>query len=708
LADIRETLARGLAGLRPHATFASYRAMPDFGTADIHNVLLAGSRSSGKTTLADALLFHAGEVSRQGTVDAGTSVSDFEKEEQAHHYSVYSTLLHATHQGKRINILDLPGAPDFIGQAIACLPAAETMVLVMDPDAGIDSMSRRLVKLAHNLDLPVAIVVSHIGEAGARLGPFMRDLKEAFGRGCLPINLPADSGAAVIDCLLNGEGDSDLGPVAGFHTELLDQIVEIDDALMERYLEGEEPNYEALHEPFERAMDQAHVIPVCFTDALSGAGVGALLDIIVRHFPSPPEGNARPFFIGEGEDETPFVYSDDASKTLLARVFHVTADPYLGKLCFFRVYQGRMRTGDQLFVGDGKRPIRLSHLFQLQGKERTGVKEIFAGDMGAIAKVEDLHLSDVLHDDHALDHVHHKALPYPTPLHALAVVPKTRGDEDKIAEVLARIREEDPTFQAHFDSETHELVVYGLGEMHLSLVIERIKNQGVDVETKPPKIAYHETIMGRAEGHYRHKKQSGGAGQFGEVKLRVEPLERGGGFEFVDKIVGGVIPKGFMPAIEKGIRTIMRQGIVAGYPIEDVRVTVFDGKTHSVDSKEIAFKAAGKFAFKDAFLKAMPQILEPIVNVEVTTPDGAVGSITGDLSSRRGRVFATDVMSSGKAVVKASVPLADMMDYEPALKSMTKGRGSYSMELSHYDAVPARIAQDLVAKFDARRGHAPA
>ena len=675
--------------------------MPDFGTADIHNVLLAGSRSSGKTTLAEALLFHAGEVSRQGTVDAGTSVSDFEKEEQAHHYSVYSTLLHATHQGKRINILDLPGAPDFIGQAIACLPAAETMVLVMDPDAGIDSMSRRLVKLAHDLDLPVAIVVSHIGEASARLGPFLRELKEAFGRGCLPINLPADNGAAVIDCLLNGEGDSDLGAVAGFHTELLDQIVEIDDALMERYLEGEEPNYEALHEPFERAMDQAHVVPVCFTDALNGAGVNALLDIVVRHFPSPPEGNARPFFIGEGEDETPFVYADDASKTLLARVFHVTADPYLGKLCFLRVYQGTMKAADELFIGDGRRPIRPSHLFQMQGKQRTGVKEIIAGDMGAIAKIDDLHLSDVLHDDHALDYVHHKPLPYPTPLHALAVVPKTRGDEDKIAEVLARIREEDPTFEAHFEAETHELVVYGLGEMHLSLVIERIKNQGVDVETKPPKIAYHETIMGRAEGHYRHKKQSGGAGQFGEVKLRIEPLERGGGFEFVDKIVGGVIPKGFMPAIEKGIRTIMRQGIVAGYPIEDVRVTVFDGKTHSVDSKEIAFKAAGKFAFKDAFLKATPQILEPIVNVEVTTPDGAVGSITGDLSSRRGRVFATDVMSSGQAVVKASVPLADMMDYEPALKSMTKGRGSYSMELSHYDAVPERIAQDLVAKFRA-------
>lgn len=677
--------------------------MPEFATADIHNVLLAGSRSSGKTTLAEALLFHAGEIDRQGKVDAGTSTSDFQAEEQAHHYSAYSALLHATHQGKRINILDLPGAPDFIGQAIACLPAAETMVLVMDPEAGIDSTSRRLVKLAHNLDLPIAIVVSHIGEGVAHLGPFLHELKEAFGRGCLPINLPADNGAAVIGCLLNREGDSDLGPVAGFHTELLDQIVEIDDDLMERYLEGEEPNYEALHEPFERAMDQAHVIPVCFTDALSGAGVDALLDIIVRHFPTPLEGNARPFFVGAGEEETPFVYSDDASKALLARVFHVTTDPYLGKLCFFRVYQGTMKAGDQLFVGDGKKPIRLGNLFQMQGKQRVAATEVVAGDMGAIAKVEDLHRSDVLHDDHALDRVHHKALPYPTPLHGLAVVPKTRGDEDKIAEVLARIREEDPTFEAHFEAETHELLIYGLGEMHLSLVIERIKNQGVDVDTKPPKIAYHETIIGQAEGHYRHKKQSGGAGQFGEVMLRVEPLERGGGFEFVDKIVGGVIPKGFMPAIEKGVRDIMRQGVVAGYRIEDVRVTVYDGKTHSVDSKEIAFRTAGKFAFKEAFLKARPQILEPIVNIEVTTPGDAVGSVTGDLSSRRGKVFGTDVMSSGAAVVKASVPLADMMDYEPALKSMTKGRGSYTMELSHYDTVPERIAQGLMADFKAPR-----
>ncbi len=674
--------------------------MAGYGTADIHNVLLAGPRSSGKTSLAEALLFHAGEINRQGTVEAATCASDFEKEEREHHHSVYSALLYATHQGKRINLLDLPGASDLIGQAIACFPAAETMVLVMDPEAGVDSMSRRLVKLAHDLDLPVAVVANKIDGNVGLLAGFLSELKETFGRGCLPINLPANGGKAVVDCLLNGEGESDLGPVAGFHTELLDQVVEIDDALMERYLEGEEPNYEALHEPFERAMDRAHVVPVCFTDALTGAGVEALLDVIVRHFPSPPEGNPRPFFIGEGEDEKPFHYDDDPSGSLLAHVFHVTTDSYLGKLCFFRVYQGTVRSGDQLLVGAGRKAVRLSHVFQLQGKERTETTEIIAGDMGAVAKIDDLHLGDVIHDDHSLDHVHHKSLPYPVPLHALAVVPKTRGDESKIAEVLHRIREEDPTFEAHFDTETHELVIQGLGQLHLTLVLERIRNLGVEVEAKPPKIAYRETILGRAEGHYRHKKQSGGAGQFGEVYLRIEPLERGAGFEFVDKIVGGVIPKGFMPAIEKGIKDIMRQGIAAGYPVEDVRVTVYDGKTHSVDSKEIAFKTAGKFAFKDAFLKAKPAILEPVVNVEVTTPGSTLGSITGDLSSRRGKVFGTDTMGSGNALVKASVPLAEMMEYEPALKSMTKGRGSFTMEFSHYDPVPTRVAEELVAKFN--------
>ena len=673
--------------------------MASYETTDIHNVLLAGPRSAGKTSLVEALLFAAGETNRKGTVEQGNCISDFEKEEHEHQHSVYASLLRASHEGKRINIIDVPGAPDLVGQVISCLPAVETLVLVMDPEAGVDSTSRRLMKLARELNMPVAVVANRATSTGAAVGPFLSELKETFGRGCLPINLPAEDGSTVVDCLLNGDGESDLGPIGSFHTELLDQIVEVDDELMERYLEGEEPNYEALHKPFERAMDEAHVIPVCFTDAHSDAGIQELLDIMVRHFPNPPEGNPRPFFMGDGDTEVPFEYQNDAGKSLLAHVFHVTTDPYLGKLCFFRVYQGTVKPGDQLYIGAGRKQIRLGHVFRLQGKEREEVEAVIAGDIGAVAKIDDIHLGDVLHADHALDHVHHKTLPYPVPLHGLAVIPKTRGDETKLSDVLARIREEDPTFTTHFDSETRELVIHGLGELHLRLVLERLSNWGVNVETKPPKIAYRETIRGRAEGHHRHKKQSGGAGQFGEVYLRVEPLERGEGFDFIDKTVGGVIPKQFMPAIEKGVREIMGQGIEAGYPVEDVRVTVYDGKSHSVDSKEVAFKMAGKLAFRDAFLKARPTILEPLVNIEVSTPGESVGAITGDLSSRRGRVLGTDMVGSGSTSVKALVPLAELNGYEASLKSMTGGRGSYTMEFSHYDPVPNQVQQELAAKF---------
>jgi len=676
--------------------------MATLSPADLRNVLLAGSRSSGKTTLAEALLFHAGETSRQGDVLAGTSKSDAEPEERAHHFSVYASLLHATHRGKRINLLDLPGAPGFIGQAISCMPAAETMLLVLDPATGIDSTSRWLLKIARARALPVAVIVSHIGEGTGSLPAFMSELTEALGRACLPINLPTGNGTGVIGCLLNRDGESDLGPVEGFHTKLLDSVVELDDTLMERYLEGEEPNYGALHPPFERAMDEGHVIPVCFTDARTGVGVEALLDIIAQHFPSPPEGNPRPFHIDEGGERRPFVYESDSDKPLLARVFHVTSDAYLGKICFVRVYQGTLRAGDKLFIGDGGKPVRVSHLLRMQGLERTEETEIGAGDLGAIAKVDELHMGDVLHDDEALNQVHAEELPYPKPLHGLAVVPKTRSDEDKVADVLARIREEDPTFDAHFDGATGELVIHGLSELHLNLVIERIRNRGIQVETKPPKIAYLETLSAKAEGHYRHKKQSGGAGQFGEVMLRVEPLERGAGFEFVDKVVGGVIPKGFMPAIEKGVREIMRQGILAGYPIEDVRVTIYDGKTHAVDSKEIAFRTAGKFAFRDAYLKAKPLLLEPIVELDVVTPHDSVGAVTGDLSSRRGRVYASEVTNAGSALMKAQLPLSEMSDYEPTLKNMTRGRGSFTMELSHYDAAPKQVMEALVAEHKAR------
>ncbi|HSU67319.1 MAG TPA: elongation factor G, partial [Tepidisphaeraceae bacterium] len=469
--------------------------------------------------------------------------------------------------------------------------------------------------------------------------------------------------------------------------------------LMEKYLGGEEPNYEALHAPFEKAMDEGHVVPILFTDAKNNVGITELLDAIARHFPSPEEGNPRPFLTGEGENERPFEYHNDATKSLLAHVFKVTTDPFVGKLAIFRVHQGKAAGNSQVFIGHNKKAIKLGHVFHLQGKEHKEADAIIAGDIGAVAKIEDIHVNDVLHDDHALDSVHLKPVQFPTPMYGLAVTPKARGDEQKISGALSKLAEEDPTFKWHTDRQTHEIVVNGLGELHLRLILEKLKNRGLQVDTKPPKIAYRETILGKAEGHHRHKKQTGGAGQFGEVFLRIEPLDRGQGFEFVNEVFGGTIPGQFIPAVEKGVRELLDQGVIGGYPLQDVRVIVYDGKHHPVDSKEVAFKAAGKFAFKDAILKAKPALLEPIVNMEVTAPETHMGTITGDLAGKRGRIQGTDILPGGMAQVKAQAPLSEVMQYQSQLKSVTGGQGSFVMELSHYEPVPPQVQQQIAAQY---------
>jgi elongation factor G len=487
----------------------------------------------------------------------------------------------------------------------------------------------------------------------------------------------------------------------------------MDENLMEKYLGGEEPDYNALHAPFERAMDEAHVVPILFTDAKTGVGVAELLDAIAKHFPSPEEGNPEPFM--QGEPGTPtersFEYHNDPGKPLLAHVFKVTTDPFVGKLAIFRVHQGKCSGHAQVFIGHNKKAIKLGHIFHLQGKEHKEANEIIAGDIGAVAKIEEIHPNDVLHDDHALDSVHLKPLAFPTPMFGLAVTPKARGDEQKLSVLLTKIAEEDPTFKWHTDRQTHEVVINGIGELHLRLVLEKLNNRGLHVDTKPPKIAYRETIQMNAEGHHRHKKQTGGAGQFGEVFLRVEPLDKssalsrqngGPGFEFSDEIFGGAIPGQYVPAIEKGVREALDQGAIAGYPIQDVKVTVYDGKHHPVDSKEVAFKTAGKFAFIDAIKKAKPVLLEPIVNMEVTIPEDKMGTITGDLSGKRGRIHGQDFIGGGMAMVKAQAPLSEVMQYQSQLKSVTGGQGSFAMELSHYEPVPPQVQAHIVAEYKPR------
>jgi elongation factor G len=435
---------------------------------------------------------------------------------------------------------------------------------------------------------------------------------------------------------------------------------------------------------------------------MAGVGIAELLDAIARHFPSPLEGNPMPFLSGEGANERAFTYAADVNKTLLAHVFKVTTDPFVGKLAIFRVHQGKAVGNSQIFIGHGKKPVKLGHIFHLQGKDHSEAHEVIAGDIAAVAKIEEIHTGDVLHDDHALDSVHLKPLVFPTPMFGLAITPKARGDETKISGGLAKLAEEDATFKYTTDKQTHEVVIYGLGELHLRLILERFAKRGLHVDTAPPKIAYKETIQQMADGHYRHKKQSGGAGQFGEVYLRVEPLERGKGFEIVNEVFGGTIPGQFIPAVEKGIHDLMEMGAIAGYPLQDIRIAITDGKHHPVDSKEVAFRTAGKFAFKDAVMKARPVLLEPIVHMEITVPEEKMGTITGDLSGKRGRIQGTDMLGGGMAVIKASAPLAEVMQYQSQLKSVTGGQGSFVMELSHYEAVPPYVQQQIAREYKPR------
>jgi elongation factor G len=686
--------------------------MPSYTTDKIRNVLITGHGGSGKTTLVDAMLFASGTVKHKGSVTDKSSNSDFEKEEKEHGHSIFSCLLHADHQGCRINLIDAPGSPDLIGAAIAAMPAVETVAVVVNAQAGIEVVTRRVMEVAKERNLPRAIIVNKIDLPELDLEGLVNRIRETFGAECLPINLPTGGAKAVVECLLGSSGEADFDSVKRCHAQILDQIVEMDENLMEKYLGGDEPDYSALHPAFEKAMDEAHVVPILFTDAKAGVGVPELLDAICKHFPSPIEGNPREFFTGSGEgdreNEKLFEYANDPDKPLLAHVFKVTTDPFVGKLAIFRVHQGKCSGQSQVFIGHNKKPVKLGHVFHLQGKEHKEADAIIAGDIGAVAKIEEIHTNDVLHDDHALDSVHLKPLVFPTPMYGLAVTPKARGDEQKISGMLSKIAEEDPTFKWNTDRQTHEMVINGIGELHLRLVLERLKNRGVQVDTKPPKIAYRETIQVKAEGHHRHKKQTGGAGQFGEVFLRVEPLESdsplrkangGPGVEIVNEVFGGTIPGQFIPAVEKGIHDVLEQGAVAGYPIQDVRVAITDGKHHPVDSKEVAFRTAGKWAFRDAVNKAKPAVLEPIVNMEVTVPESNVGAITGDLSGKRGRIQGQDFLPGGLAVVKAQAPLSEVMQYQSQLKSVTGGQGSFAMEFSHYEPVPPQVQQQIVSQW---------
>jgi elongation factor G len=678
-----------------------------FATENLRTVAVVGHGAAGKTTLVEQLLAKAKMIGAPGSVEKGTTVSDYDPQERSVLHSLRAAVAHCDHNGTRIHLIDTPGYPDFIGQAIGALDAVETVAVVVNAANGIELVTRRMMDWAKTRNLCRMIVVNKIDHEHIDLPGLLDELQQAFGQEVLPINLPAENGNRVIDCFDHDDGTADFLSVAEIHRKLIEQVVEVDDAAMEKYLEQGSVDPTTLHEPLEKALREGHIIPVCFTSARTGAGVQDLLDVMARHLPNPAEGNPPLLIKGEGAEAQAFRAAPDPNKHVIAHVFKVVNDPYVGKIGVFRVHQGRIGKDTQLFVGDSKKAFKVAHPMLLQGKDMVEVPQLVPGDIGAVAKVEEIVFDCVLHDSHEDDFVRMKPLDFPRPMYGLAVEPKRRGDEGRISEVMSKIAAEDPTLVIEHDVHQNETVLRGLSELHLRSVLERMNSlYKLEVATRPPRVPYRETINMPAEGHARHKKQTGGAGQFGEVYLRVEPMGRGQGFEFVDQVKGGVIPYNFIPAVEKGVREVLASGYVAGYPLQDIRVVVYDGKHHPVDSKEVAFVAAGRKAMLDALPKARPIVLEPIVNIEIVVPDAVMGDITGDLSARRGQVTGTDNLAGGLMVVKGVVPLSELDGYSGRLKAITQGQGSYSMELSHYEAVPPNVQAQLANEFKSKRKEA--
>jgi len=673
----------------------------------LRTLALVGQAGSGKTSLAEALLARAGAIPAAGSVERGTTVCDYTPlEKQLQHSLKLGVASFEVNGGSPaeastfIHLLDTPGYPDFLGHSLPALAAVETAAIVINAQNGIEMMTPRFMQWAARRGLDRLVIVNKIDAENVDLEDLLDRIQQAFGKECLPLNLPAAKASKVSDCFFAPAGESDFSSVEEAHRRLVDQVVEVDETLMATYLEKGEVSPEELHEPLERAMREGHLVPVVFCSAKTGAGIAELLDVIVKLLPNPSEGNPPAYLNVPVDGGAPGEIQalPDPGKHALAHVFKIEIDPYIGRLAVFRVHQGRITPGTQLYIGEGRKPVKAGHLYLLRGKTQVEVAEAVPGDICAIAKVDEIQFDHILHDSPEDAHIRAKPLELPVPVFGLAVQPRKRGDEQKVSDVLHKLLAEDPCFRIEHNAQANETVMRGLGEMHLRTTLEKMSSQyKLELDTRPPSIPYRETIATRAEGHNRHKKQTGGAGQFGEVFLKVEPLPRGKGFEFVDHVKGGAIPNQFIPSVEKGVRAVLDTGYVAGYPLQDLRVIVYDGKSHPVDSKDVAFMSAGRKAFLDALAKARPIVLEPIVNVEITAPEQKMGDIAGELSGHRGQIKGSDAPRPGTVQITAQAPLSELEHFPARLKSITAGHGSYTLEFSHYEPAPPQLQQKLVS-----------
>jgi elongation factor G len=678
----------------------------------IRNVALVGHRGAGKTSLHEALLFQAGAINRLGTVTDGTTVSDADEDEKARQMSISAALSSFEWQDRRINLLDTPGEPSFVADALGALRVCEAAVFVLNAVMGVEVATTRLWQRAQELDIARLVFVNMLDRERADFFRTLDALQDAFGSHVVATEIPIGvehEVSGVIDLIdMKAYGYAGAGrdnceeieipedqrvQAEEYREKLMDEVAENSDALMERYLEGEEISHSEIVDTLKEGTNHGNLFPVACGVATRNLGTNRLLDAIVEDLPSPVKHGALEV---EGMSLEP-----DEGAELYAYVFKTRADPFAGRINLFRVYQGTLKQDSQLLNTRTHNKERVGQLLVYEGKETRHVTEFGAGDIGAVAKLKDTKAGDWLA---ARDEpIAMPAIKLPAPVMAFAVEPKSKGDEDKVFTALRRLQEEDPTIDLHRDPQTGEQIVAGLTQVHVEVVVERMKARfGAEVNLKPPRVPYQETIRRPAKAHGRHKKQTGGRGQFGDCHIDIEPLEDGGDFEFVNAIKGGVIPTSFIPAVEKGVREAMQHGVIAGYPVKGVRVRLFDGQYHTVDSSEMAFKIAGSQAMKQALDQAGAVLLEPIMLVTVSVPESSVGDVMGDLSSRRGRPQGTEAAGS-MTEIKAEVPMAEMLSYAPDLRSITGGQGEYTMEFERYEEVPAHLAQKVVQASEAEQ-----
>jgi elongation factor G len=663
----------------------------------IRNVAVTGHRGTGKTSLVEAMLYQAGAINRLGTVEQGSTTSDWDEDEQRRQMSLASSICHLEWQGRKINLIDAPGDAGFAGDTIAALRVVEGALITVSAVMGVEVQTSRIWDRAEALELPRLVFVNMLDRERADFYRALEQLRSQLSERCVAIHLPIGSEhelTGIVDLLhmtaySSPEGDREGGPVEipeemrdavdQHRTQLLDSVVETDEGLMERYLEGEELGTEEVAHALKDAVTRGELFPVACGVATKNLGTTALLDLIVEGVPSPAK---RP----------PAIDVDGAGTA--AFIFKTVADPFAGRINLFRVLAGTLSSDSTVVNARNRSKERVGQLLTLQGKEHEQAKEFGPGDIGAVAKLKETTTGDLLLDsEHDIEP---PKLDFPEPVMSFAVTPKAKGDEEKVASSLRRLAEEDPTLVLRRDPQTGDQLLSGMSQMHVEVAVERLKSRfGVDVELHQPHVPYLETIRKEARARHRYKKQTGGRGQFGDCEIVLEPLPEREGYEFVDEIVGGVIQQGFRPAVDKGIQEAMQHGELAGAPVQGVRVRLVDGQQHSVDSSEMAFKIAGSMAFKDAYAKADPVLLEPIMEVEVSVPDDAVGAVNGDLNSRRGRLQGMEPRG-GLTSIKAEVPMAEILTYSQALTSLTGGRGDYHMHFVRYEEVPTHIAQKVI------------